>query len=216
MITQMASKFPTRPVGIVFGTVNNPLTVVEVFVDLLCPFSKRMWDVLYKEEVMEQYSESIQFRWYNTPQPWHFQSTFAHSCVLAMSKVNDDLTKDYLASLFDHQEQFFDENTHHKCKADILDEMAELGAELGVDKQDIISWATMDADNNDGRTVAPALKLCVKYHRARGVHVTPTVFLNGLEAGDISSQWTSDQWRELLDAFMETQGDGTCYSCMQI
>ena len=30
------------------------------------------------------------------------------------------------------------------------------------------------------------------------VHVTPTVFLNGVVAPDVSSGWTADQWTEKL------------------
>jgi hypothetical protein len=42
------------------------------------------------------------------------------------------------------------------------------------------------------------MKWSVKYHRARSVHVTPTVFLNGLEAPDISSSWTAAEWGEKI------------------
>ena len=42
------------------------------------------------------------------------------------------------------------------------------------------------------------LKFAIKYHRIRGVHVTPTVFVNGIEAPDISSGWTAEQWIEKL------------------
>ena len=216
MIASMASKFPTRPVGIVYGTLNNPLTVVEVFLDLICPYSCRMFKTLRDEGILEDYKDTIQFRMMQTIQPWHVASGLAHSCVLSMMRVDDSITKNYFGAMFDRQEQFFDDNIGHKSKNEILGEMADIGAELGANKEDILSWAAMDAENNGGKSVDKAMKLCTKYHRARGVHVTPTVFINGLEASEISSSWTADEWRELLNAIIEHQGDGQCNSCHQI
>jgi hypothetical protein len=46
---------------------------------------------------------------------------------------------------------------------------------------------------NPGSEVTPQLKAAVKVHRKRGVHVTPTVFLNGVEAGDVSSGWSLER-----------------------
>lgn len=46
------------------------------------------------------------------------------------------------------------------------------------------------------------IKWSVKYHRARSVHVTPTVFLNGLEAPDISSGWTNAEWKEKIKGIL--------------
>ena len=45
------------------------------------------------------------------------------------------------------------------------------------------------------------IKLHCRYHRRLGVHVTPTVFLNGEEATQISSSWTGQQWMEFLKEY---------------
>ena len=37
------------------------------------------------------------------------------------------------------------------------------------------------------------MKWIIKHHRTRGVHVTPTCFVNGLEAGIVSSGWSAEQ-----------------------
>lgn len=52
------------------------------------------------------------------------------------------------------------------------------------------------------------MKWAVKYHRTRSVHTTPTVFLNGLEAPDISSSWGLDEWNEKITCFLN-QSKGT-------
>ena len=46
------------------------------------------------------------------------------------------------------------------------------------------------------------MKWAVKYHRVRSIHVTPTVLVNGIEAPDISSGWTGDQWDEKIAALL--------------
>lgn len=49
------------------------------------------------------------------------------------------------------------------------------------------------------------MKFAVKYHRVRSIHVTPTVLLNGIEAPDISSGWSSSEWKNKIDSlFSET------------
>ena len=46
------------------------------------------------------------------------------------------------------------------------------------------------------------IKFVTKFHRMRGVHVTPTVYANGLEAVEVSSGWNVDQWKEFVDKLL--------------
>ena len=43
------------------------------------------------------------------------------------------------------------------------------------------------------------LKWSTRYHRVRSVHVTPTVFLNGLETSEISSSFTAAEWQDKIN-----------------
>ncbi len=56
---------------------------------------------------------------------------------------------------------------------------------------------------NTGNELTQAVKWLVKYHRSYGVHVTPTVFLNNIEAGQVSSSWTLPEWTELLEPLIK-------------
>eukprot|EP00568_Trieres_chinensis_P013429 CAMPEP_0183315582 /NCGR_PEP_ID=MMETSP0160_2-20130417/52292_1 /TAXON_ID=2839 ORGANISM="Odontella Sinensis, Strain Grunow 1884" /NCGR_SAMPLE_ID=MMETSP0160_2 /ASSEMBLY_ACC=CAM_ASM_000250 /LENGTH=349 /DNA_ID=CAMNT_0025481183 /DNA_START=43 /DNA_END=1092 /DNA_ORIENTATION=- len=53
--------------------------------------------------------------------------------------------------------------------------------------------------NDDENAVFPLTRQVVKFQRKRAVHVTPTVFFNGIEQGQISSSWTVEEWTEFLD-----------------
>ena len=55
-------------------------------------------------------------------------------------------------------------------------------------------------EGNSGNKTTVQMKFVIKYHRVRSVHVTPTVFLNGVESPDISSGWTVAQWHEKLSS----------------
>jgi protein-disulfide isomerase len=60
--------------------------------------------------------------------------------------------------------------------------------------------------NKKTRSVRPppqALKWHVRSHRKAGVHVTPTVYVNGIEAVQVSSGWDADEWALFLDEQLE-------------
>ena len=40
--------------------------------------------------------------------------------------------------------------------------------------------------------------ITVKYSRQNGIHVSPTVLLDGLIAGEISSSWGEKEWTDFL------------------
>ena len=57
-------------------------------------------------------------------------------------------------------------------------------------------------EGNSGNKTTGQMKFAIKYHRVRSVHVTSTVFLNGVESPDISSGWTAEQWHEKIAALL--------------
>jgi len=64
---------------------------------------------------------------------------------------------------------------------------------------------TSNGSANSGNGVTQAVKWAVKYHRSRAVHVTPTAFFNGIEAPDVSSGWTGDDWRAKIRSALGTE-----------
>lgn len=58
------------------------------------------------------------------------------------------------------------------------------------------------AEHNAGNAVTGLLKLYIKKSRKSGVHVSPTIYVNGLEDGGISSGFTRDQWMEHLSPLL--------------
>ena len=70
-----------------------------------------------------------------------------------------------------------------------------------------IKWICKHHRTRGVRTFAPLPVCCTRTHR-RSLRlfasclladVTPTVFVNGLEAGVVSSGWTPEQWLQFLE-----------------
>lgn len=63
----------------------------------------------------------------------------------------------------------------------ITGELVDLAHLIAVDVEPL--WERLriepSASGNGGNATTQAVKFATKYHRARGVHVTPTVFVNG-------------------------------------
>ena len=53
--------------------------------------------------------------------------------------------------------------------------------------------------DDDENALFPMSRQVVKFQRRRGVHVTPTVFVNGIEQSQISSTWSSKEWTQFLN-----------------
>ena len=78
---------------------------------------------------------------------------------------------------------------------------AIVAAATGLEAAKIMEMLTV-GEGNSGNKTTGQMKFAIKYHRVRSVHVTPTVFLNGVESPDISSGWTAEQWHEKIAALL--------------
>jgi len=148
----------------------------------------------------------VQILWFNVPQPWHPQSGILHEASFAVKNLDASKFNEFSLKLFNAQSQFVDKVTFEKSRKEIIEELALIGAECGVD-QDAMALLMMPVCNtpgfageevNTGSGVFSDVKWYVKHHRKRGMHVTPTVILNGLEDEAISSGWTKEQWLDHL------------------
>ena len=127
-----------------------------------------------------------------------------HEALMAAYLVDKTNIANYLRCIFAQQINFFDDKTKHTSRVELYNCLAEIGDQCGYDSAAIRAKLNLDevVGNNGLGEVTQNLKWAVKYHRGRGVHVTPTVFINGLEAYDISSGWTSRDWLERLEPML--------------
>ncbi|GAA5827139.1 hypothetical protein JCM11251_001135 [Rhodosporidiobolus azoricus] len=194
----------------------SALHSLEFFLDLVCPFSKKQWagvrehilPLLERDQVLQKHLQIIIRQ---VPQPWHASSTLVHEAALGVSQslvdggasFQDDKVgvafRAFWDKLIDHQEDFYDEPTSKESPNEARERLAKIAATVeGVDKAAFLKAITV-GKGNGGTPVTSDLKLHVKYHRTRGVHVTPTVFLDGLAEPSISSSFSGDDWKKFLE-----------------
>ena len=182
----------------------------QVFLDFCCPFSAKMYKTLKKVyEAAPGVLQGLQFVIHLVPQPWHPQSPILHEVGLAIRDVaGDDGFFAYADLIFSEglQLNYFDSETFEMTRKGIYEKLIDQANAAGVINEEqcatVLAFVGIETGgeepSNAGNRATGLLKFCVKYHRIRAIHVTPTVLVNGIEAPDISSGWTCDQFLEKL------------------
>ncbi|KAJ2486329.1 hypothetical protein IWW37_005657 [Coemansia sp. RSA 2050] len=183
---------------------------LEVYLDYTCPFSAKLWHTLATKVIPYLTSEegggklglSIVFR--HQVQPWHPASTLLHEASLAVEKLNPPGFIPFSQALFEHQREYFDEATVEKTRAETYRQLADLAASINAidDRQAMLQLLDIqpNADpRNAGNAVTNDLKYHIRMARAKAIHVSPTVALDGVADDSVSSSWTLDQWKAWLN-----------------
>jgi len=200
----MAAPLPPTPVGLKIAQAVSPSVVVDMFHDVCCPFSKKMYDTIYEQVIpalaQRQLTGQVEFLWQSVPQPWHAQSCLMHDAVMAAALLDEGKVAAYIHGIFARQTDFFDDTTKDLSRVQIYAKLAAIGGDCGYDAAALSNLLSLDGVQSNGGlgAVTQHLKWAVKFHRTRGVHVTPTVFINGTEAGDVSSGWDVEAWMDKL------------------
>lgn len=187
---------PPARVGTKLFKHPSPALEIEIFVDFCCPYSRKLFDTVYGGVVGAAPAGQVELILQNVVQCWHPQSAYMHEASLAVRALDEAKFFPFAAKLFSRQVEFFDAHIWDMSRAQIYDALVEIASEF-VDAEALrakLARTIVEGSLNTGNAVTLDLKWATKYHRVRGVHVTPTVFLNGVEAPDVSSGWDADQW----------------------
>lgn len=161
--------------------------------------------------IRQKYSHHLSLIFRQHIQPWHPSSTLTHEAALAVLQIRPDRFWDFSAALFAHQSEYFDASVVDEGRNQTYRRLARLVGESVVGKDDeeegrVVEEKVMgllrvpekvEEENgglNVGNGVTEDLKRMVKAARVVGVHVTPTVFFDGVEEKGISSSFTEEQW----------------------
>ena len=184
---------------------------IELYLDYVCPFSKKMWltltegGIFKKIENDEKYAGKVRFILRQQIQPWHPSSTLVHEAATAIMQIQPNKFREFSTILFKRQEEYFDVNVVNETRNQTYKRLSDLAGEIGVDGKRVYNLLHIsdqpanDGSLNIGNGVTNDIKYMVKTNRLTGIHVTPTVVCNGAVEGSISSSFTADQWTEWLD-----------------
>uniref|UniRef100_A0A060TB17 ARAD1B11990p n=1 Tax=Blastobotrys adeninivorans TaxID=409370 RepID=A0A060TB17_BLAAD len=182
---------------------NGPV-VIELYLDYVCRFSKKMFTVLYDDVLPNVDQNKFKFIFRHQVQSWHPSSTLVHEAGIAVSLLGKD--KDFWTfskALFDHSEEYYDEPVYNETRAQTYQRLAELvAANSSVSKDQFLDVVAIKGTEpkNGGNKLQNDFKQFVKTGRQNSIHVSPTVLINGVVDNQISSSWDAKQWLEKLNS----------------
>jgi protein-disulfide isomerase len=192
----MAIPIPKRPSGYRLGNADAPV-IIEMFFDLECPFSKRSWQTIL--QVAKAYSpEQI----YLILQPMtlsnHRQSWDATKAAIAVAGENTDKFVDFVSYIFAHQEEFANEAFKDRTQTDLHYLLASYAI-------DATEWQDKDKfiEALNSKKIYNQARIPARFAAQRAVWSTPTYFINGAEATDLSSKSSLPDWKKAIDALLD-------------
>ncbi|KAJ5752358.1 hypothetical protein N7520_009275 [Penicillium odoratum] len=188
------------------GTPHESQHTLELYLDYVCPFSAKMFNTFYalSPQIAQQYGARLQVILRQHVQPWHPSSTLTHEAGVAVLRLAPGKFWEFSAALFEQQTEFFDVNVVNETRNATYGRLAKIAGSVGVDEIKFLDLLRIpeapgeDGHLNVGNKVTNDLKWIIKTDRVIGVHVSPTVFFDGVEERGISSSFTEAQWGEWL------------------
>lgn len=183
-----------------YGTGAN---TIELFLDIVCPFSAKQFKTLY-DEVLPSLPKNVSLLFRCQVQSWHPASTMTHESVLAVALLQPDKTWEFIRKLYEESDKFYDSHTINEARSATYYRLSKIASSIGVNESrflDLLSInpsAPGETGKNGGNKVTDTLKMHIKYARQNGIHVSPTVVVNGLVDNSISSSFTKGDWFEYI------------------
>ncbi|KAH3687845.1 hypothetical protein WICPIJ_001138 [Wickerhamomyces pijperi] len=171
---------------------------IEVYLDYACPYSGKLYKKWYNElfPYLTQNPDKYRFIFKNYVQVWHPTSTLLHEASLAFQYVEPQNFLKFSYLLFDHIEEFYDTAVANSTRNEIYDKIYEIvikpngfniTKEQFLDNLTIVETQQGQPHRNSGNATSNDLKWFTKTGRQQGIHVTPTVVINGYEDQSIES-----------------------------
>ncbi|KAL6942066.1 hypothetical protein ACO0QE_003231 [Hanseniaspora vineae] len=187
-------------VSAVQGTTQAvPPNLVELYLDYNCPFCFKIfkkWDdaKLFDKETLTKYN--LAYRFNHVIQPWHPFGTLVHELGIVAGLLKPEAFWTYSMVLFrDSKELWSEEYTQKKTTIELYKELSEHCEKHTGLKADIV----YDKLNGSGKEeTIKAVKYFTRYHRQNGVHMTPTIAVNGIILGNIESSTDPEKVLEII------------------
>jgi hypothetical protein len=96
---------------------------------------------------------------------------------------------------------YFDEAVENKTRRETAEQLAKLAeSSVGVSSDKVLELLTNGTGEakNAGNKVTNDLKMWIRVGRQNGIHVSPTLVLDGVRDDNVSSSWDLKQWKEYL------------------
>ena len=191
----MPIPIPQRPSGYRLGEGNAPVQI-EMFFDLECPFSKKGWQTIL--QVVKAYSPE---QLYLILQPMtlgnHRQSWDATRAAIAVAGDDSEKFVSFVNYILDRQAEFANEASKDRTQT----QWQEMLADYAIDAT---AWSDKDKFIKllNSKDIYSQARIPARFAAQRGVWSTPTYFINGAEATDLSSQSSLADWQKQIDSLL--------------
>ena len=191
----MPIPIPQRPSGYRLGEGNAPVQI-EMFFDLECPFSKKGWQTIL--QVVKAYSPE---QLYLILQPMtlgnHRQSWDATRAAIAVAGDDSEKFVSFVNYILDRQAEFANEASKDTTQT----QWQEMLADYAIDAT---AWSDKDKFIKllNSKDIYSQARIPARFAAQRGVWSTPTYFINGAEATDLSSQSSLADWQKQIDSLL--------------
>ncbi|TID30207.1 hypothetical protein CANINC_001214 [Pichia inconspicua] len=181
---------------------------VELFLDYNCPFSGKLFKKMIEEVIPVLEKEGKHnFVFINVIQPWHaFQSGVLHEVSFAVARVAPGWFWEFSKKMFENITEFYDTEVSQFTRDELIEKVLKVASEgdedesiLNIDSiKSLVAISNTDRPSNPGSGVAVDTKYFTRYARTIGVHVTPTISVNGIVISEIDSSTESARIIEIL------------------
>ncbi|KAF6069957.1 Thioredoxin family protein [Candida albicans] len=181
--------------------------IINLYLDYNCPFSAKLFLKLYNTVIPnleKTHPGRFQFVFVNVIQPWHTNSNLLTEFALAYAKLLPFW--DFSEKLFENKEKFYDTANIELTRNQIYEQIYNVvtsGLELKVSKEKILTELIIkpsEVPSNAGNGATADVKYFTKYLRGVGVHVTPTVSIDGIVDDSVSSGSSEDDLVKLFES----------------
>ncbi|MEL7077972.1 MAG: thioredoxin domain-containing protein [Cyanobacteria bacterium J06582_2] len=191
----MPIPIPSRPSGYRLGQSDAPVQI-EMFFDLECPFSKKGWQNIM--QVVSAYSpDQISLVLQPMTLGNHRQSWDATKAAIAVAGDDADKFVSFVNYILDRQTEFANEASKDTTQT----EWQQTLADYVLDSTEMSNKAEFLQLLNSKEVYAKA-RIPARFATIRGVWSTPTFFINGAEASNLSSKSSLADWQSQIDSLL--------------
>lgn len=195
--------------------------IVNLYLDYNCPFSAKIFFKLEKviPQLQSKYPGQFQFVFVNVIQPWHPNSVLLHEYSLVVAQLlrkeePEKLNELFWAvsgAIFANKEKFYDSATVNFGRNEIYKKINDVVFEsvlLPINEKAVLEGLNIAEETdpekarNGGNDATVDVKYFTRYLRGVGVHVTPTVSVDGIVNDSVSSGSEIEKLVEIFEGYL--------------
>lgn len=182
----VAKQYP----GFSFGSKNAQIQI-DLYVDLICPDCATIWSIV--KQVMDKYKTQVHVQMHCYDLCYHKWAYLVARGLYALNAISEEKAKMMIDGLFiNHDQTQFAVPESEKNMTDTLVNYVTTTYE--VEKTDFMDkFASSDVVTNT--------RVDYKYSQIKGLHGTPTVYING-GSSSLNETSTFEDWTTEIDSLL--------------